>query len=256
VRLIFRWTGGVIALAVAVIVPYQVDQFLASDPHFILPGAAQAKGNPNFTVEGVVYTPANEVARVFADDFGRSIYLMPLSERRRALLRIDWIRDASISRRWPNRVLVRIIERRPVAFLMLPAAGTYEAVLIDGEGVILRRPERARVSLPVLYGVTRTQTPAVRRARMQQVGQMMKELDSYSRQLSEIDVSSPEDVVVTQAVQGRAVRLRLGDRNYRERLESFLRNYGDISKRLPNARTFDLRLDNYFTAEEGGANAR
>ena len=38
---------------------------------------------------------------------------MPLAERRRRLLAIDWVEDASVSRLWPNRVLVRITERKP-----------------------------------------------------------------------------------------------------------------------------------------------
>ncbi len=255
-RPLYRWTLFALALAVAVIVPYQIDQFLASDPHFILPGPPNAKKNPNFAIEGATYTPREEVARVFARDFGRSIYLMPLSERRQALLRIDWVRDASVLRRWPDRVVVKITERKPVAILMLPVSGVYDAALIDSEGVILRPPERARLSLPVLQGITREQPASLRRLRMQQVSELTAEVAAYAAQISEIDITNPDDVVVTQALQGRAVRLRLGNRNYLARLQSFIRNYADISRRLPNARTFDLRMDNYFTAEDGGTDAR
>ena len=46
----------------------------------------------------------------------------PLEERRRRLLAIDWVEDASVSRIWPNRLVVRIHERKPVAFVNLPVA--------------------------------------------------------------------------------------------------------------------------------------
>ncbi len=48
-----------------------------------------------------------------------------LGERRRRLLAVDWVKDASVSRRWPNRVSVNVIERRPVAFAQI--AGDWAA---------------------------------------------------------------------------------------------------------------------------------
>jgi CelD/BcsL family acetyltransferase involved in cellulose biosynthesis len=47
----------------------------------------------------------------------------------------------------------------------------------------------------------------------------------------------------------------LGNQRYLSRLKNFLANYGEISRRLPNARLFDLRLDDRITAVEGGSDA-
>jgi cell division protein FtsQ len=245
-RFALRCASGALALAAAVVVPYKLDQFLASDSHFLLPEAG------NFSVEGLLYTPQADVTRVFAGDFGRSVYLAPLAARRQALLKIDWVKDATVSRLWPNRLRVRIVERRPVAFLMLPAGGLLEPAMVDADGIILRPPPRASLSLPALHGITREQPAAARRARMRQVTDLLAALESYAPQISEIDVTDSNDLVVTQLVEGRAIRLRLGNRNYLPRLRSFLKSYGDISRRLPASRTFDLRLDNYFMAEDGG----
>lgn len=249
-RRALRVAGGALALAAAVVVPYQVDQFLASDPHFLLADGGLA-------IDGVVHTPPADVARVFAPDFGRSVYLSPLAQRRQALLKIDWVKEAAVSRFWPNRLRVRIVERQPVAFVMLLATdGSLGAALVDAEGVILRPPARARLSLPVVHGITRSQSAAFRRERMRQVTALIEELEAYAGQISEIDASDSADLVVTQMVEGRAIRLRLGNRNYLSRMRSFLKSYADIGKRLPNARTFDLRMDNYFLAEDGGSHAR
>jgi cell division protein FtsQ len=260
-RRVLIWTGVGVAALGAIVGAYQVDQFLASDPHFILPGAATAKENPNFTIEGLVYAPRAEVLRVFERDFGRSVYLLPLDGRRSSLMAIDWVRDAAVARRWPNRVAVRLTERKPVAFVMLPrtaAAGSAisEAALIDGEGVVLRPPPRAQFSLPVLAGITRRDSPEARRARVQQVKELLDQVRGYSGQISEIDVSDPDNIAVTEVVQGRAVRLLLGNQNFPSRLNNFMSHYPDISRRLPHARTFDLRLDDHITARDGGTNGR
>ena len=258
-RRIFVWTGvGAGALAI-VAAAYQVDQFLASDPHFILPAAADGKDSPNFSVAGIEYASRAEVARVFARDFGRSVYLAPLAERRRGLMEIDWIRDARVSRQWPNRIAVRIVERRPVAFVVLPrAAGgaASETALMDADGAILRLPPRARFSLPVLAGITRQQTPETRRARAGQVVDLIRQIPGYAGQISEIDTGDPDNLVVTEVVQNHAVRLLLGNRNYLSRLSNFMAHYPDIGRRLPQARIFDLRLDDRITARNGGNDGR
>ena len=207
----------------------------------------------------IEYASRAEVARVFARDFGRSVYLAPLAERRRGLMEIDWIRDARVSRQWPNRIAVRIVERRPVAFVVLPrAAGgaASETALMDADGAILRLPPRARFSLPVLAGITRQQTPETRRARAGQVVDLIRQIPGYAGQISEIDTGDPDNLVVTEVVQNHAVRLLLGNRNYLSRLSNFMAHYPDIGRRLPQARIFDLRLDDRITARNGGNDGR
>jgi len=238
---------------------YQLDLFLASDPRFALPGSAlDPEDNPAFRVEGVLHASRAEVNRVFAEDFGRSVYLIPLAERRRALLAVDWVRDASVSRRWPNRLAVRIVERTPVAFLALAPAvqGPYEMALIDSDGAILKPPARGNFTLPVLLGVAREQSRTTRRERVDLALQLLDELDFCAGQISEIDVSHPEDLKITFTIEGRIVRLLLGSHRFLPRLTNFLHHYPEISRRLPEAATFDLRLDDRITALEVTPNAR
>jgi len=186
---------------------------------------------------------------------------MPLAGRRRSLLGIDWVRDATVSRRWPNRIAVRIFERTPMAFAVLPGVtpggrAVSETALIDADGVILRPPARGRFSLPVLFGVSRQDAPEARRVRARRVFEMIREVQAYAGQISEIDASDPDNLTITEVAGGRPLRLRLGNRNYWSRLSNFLSHYPDISRRLPNARIFDLRLDDHITAQDGGTNVR
>jgi len=241
-RRILIWTGVGVGVLAVIAGAYQVDQFLASDLRFILRDA-------NFRATGLQYAPRGEVTRVFARDSGRSVYLVPLAERRRSLMAIDWVRDATVSRLWPNRLAVTIVERRPVAFVVL----AQETALVDADGVILRAPEKARFSLPVLAGITRQQPRDVRRERAGAMVGLMRQVPGYAGQISEVDVSDPDNLVVIEVVQGRAVRLLLGNRNYLQRMNNFMDHYSDIVRRAPGARTFDLRLDDRITAQNGGA---
>ncbi len=249
---------AVLALGVAALYAYsRVDQFLASDLRFRLAQPSPDNGqSPSLRITGVVYTSQDAILNVFAPDYGRSIYLLPLAERRRSLLAVDWVRDATVSRLWPDSIDVRIVERSPVAFIQLPAGGTppsYRVALIDADGVILEQPPKANFILPVLTGIRREQSQAMRRQRVTTALRLVKELGALSNQLSEIDVSDPNNVDVVQQVEGRTVLLRLGSRNFQSRLQGFLAHYAEIRQRLPKAATFDLRLDDRITAVEEGA---
>lgn len=261
VRTVLVWTGAGLGLAAAIVGFYRLDQFLASDARFVLPGTPEARPNPDFRIEGIARTPEAEVMRVFARDFGRSVYLIPLSERRRRLMTIDWVKDASVLRHWPNRVSVRIVERTPVAFVVLPASPANglpvsQTALIDIDGVLLRTPPRARFSLPALTGIAASQNAEARRARVRRAVDLLEEAKLYASRISEIDVNDPDNMVILMTAHGRAVRLMLGDRRFLPRLSNFLNHYPDIAHRLPNARTFDLRLDDHITAEDGGTDGR
>ncbi len=249
-RFLFFWTALLLVLCVAVFAVYRLDEYAATDSHFVLRG--DVSHHPDLSVTGLVHAPPEQIAGVFREDFGRSIYLMKVSERRHALLAIDWVRDAAVSRRWPNRVAVRIVERIPIAFAVFPGGGSK---LIDAEGVLLSAPPRASFDLPVLRGIALDMPLKMRRERVAQVAALMGELQLYAAQISEIDVTDPENLKLVQVVNGNLIRLQLGSENYASRLRNFLIHYPGIVRRLPKARSFDLRLDDRIILE-AGPNAR
>lgn len=245
------WTGAAAGAACAIAAAYQTDEFLASSPRFVLPG--NTGRHPTLEIRGVTHSSAPRVAAVFTGDFGKSIYLMPLATRRRSLLAIEWVREASVSRRWPNGASVEIAERTPVAFVLLPgAAGALDTALIDSDGFILNPPAGAGFDLPVLRGIRRDQRLADRRERVRLAMAMLGELKSHAAEVSEIDAADRENLRLTYAAGGRAVRLMMGNRNFLPRLTNFLNHYEEIQRRLPTAQLFDLRLDDRITASGEG----
>src|ERR1700678_3733759 len=111
---------------------HRFEQFLIRDPRFALSGV---EGDVStIEIAGAAHASRAQIERVFSIDLGRSVYLLPLTERREALRSVDWVKDASIARLWPNRVLISVEERKPVAFLTLAPS---RFALIDKDGVIL-----------------------------------------------------------------------------------------------------------------------
>jgi cell division protein FtsQ len=227
-----------------------------ADPRFVLAGVPGDTQNvPDFVIEGAVHTSRDRVLEVFGDDFGKSIFRIPIAERRRRLLAIDWVADASVSRLWPNRLIVRIRERTPVAFVKLAAdplrPKAARPALIDGEGVILQQPEKGQFSFPVLNGVSEKQPEAERKARVARMQQVLREIASLPRplRLSEVDVSA-RDIRVSAEVDDREVELILGDRDFASRVQTFLAHYPEIHKRTPQFTIFDLRLNKSIIARD------
>lgn len=226
----------------------QFEQFLISDRRFVLPVPVDyGQESPNLRIRGVHYASRKQVLRIFDNDLGRSVYLLPLKDRQRALLRIGWIKEASIVRFWPNRLFVEVKERSPAAFVEMKTEGISRWALIDSDGIILEPPERAVFHLPVLSGVRFDERQNMRGMRVRRMLALMKELGPLDENISEIDVSDLDDLKVTQQMQDHAIVLMLGDRNFRSRFQHFADHYPDIRKRMPNATVLDLRLDDRIT---------
>jgi cell division protein FtsQ len=233
----------------------RTEEFLIKDDRFRIGEADElVQAGPNLTIEGIRYASAAQMRQLFAEDFGRSLYLVPIEERRQELLKIDWVEDAAVSRMWPNSIRVWIRERTPVAFIHLPPrrrGGDSQFALIDKDGYILRPRVAARFTLPVISGVRESETLENRRARVRRVLDMLKEVGPLARQISEINVADPNDLVVADHVGNSVVNLMLGDEHYSERIQNFLANYGEIKERRPDATTLDLRVDGIITAVGG-----
>ena len=243
----FRWrlwlllaAAGVIGVSTAM-AALKVRQFVVTDPRFAL-----SRDAGSLTVSGLQYTPRSKVLRIFSDDFDHSIFSAPLEERRRRLLAIDWVEEASVSRAWPDRLAVRIQERKPVAFVLLHAT----VLLIDAHGVLLNLPAQAQFTFPVLAGIREEQTPEQRLNCVRAFLQVEQELGYLIKDISEINAADTDDIRIVAQVENRAVELILGDANYARRFQSFLAHYPEIAKRSPEVKTFDLRLDDRILAKE------
>jgi cell division protein FtsQ len=230
----------------------RAERYLVRDQRFSLITPDFGLESPSLKLEGIRFASRMQVLRVFAPDFGRSVYLLPLAQRREKLKEIGWVKDASVSRIWPNRIHVRIHEREPVAYVHLQGDRSARAGLIDGDGVILAQPEHGKFELPVVTGVRSEDVLPQRRDKVRRLLLMMKEIGPLGERVSEADVSDRNNIKVTARAENRAVVLWLGDQNFAGRLRNFVDHYPDIQRRLPGATTLDLRLDDRITVVQEG----
>ena len=225
---------------------HRLEQFLIRDPRFALNGSDNDDAPPSLSVSGAAHASHRAIEGVFAEDSGRSVYLVPLSVRRTTLASVSWVKDAAVARLWPNRLVVKITERTPVAFITL---GSGRVALIDEDGVVLPAA-KDRFAVPVLSGVHATDPLSERHDRVQRLIRLTKELGDAAQKISEVDVTDRDDVKVVEPFDGRLVTLLLGDRDFALRHQNFLNHFAEIQKKLPGASTLDLRLEDRITVVE------
>jgi cell division protein FtsQ len=184
---------------------------------------------------------------VFGEDIGRNIFFVPLSERRRELEEIPWVEHATVMRVLPDQLRVSLVERKPVAFVR--QGNTIG--LVDANGVLLSMPAAAMAqhhySFPVVTGIDPADPIASRKARIAVYLRMLAELDAnnqrFSEQISEIDLTDPEDARVLMPEQGDDILAHFGEDKFAERYRRYKENIAQLRKQFPQLKSVDLRYD-------------
>ncbi len=255
------WSAlGVLAMVAVLFAWHQIEEFLIKDSRFRVAEADDFAGkSPNLKVEGVHYASSSQIRHIFADDFGRSLFLAPIQTRREQLLQIDWVEAATVSKIWPDTIKVWVHERTPVAFVHLPANrkdGVSQFALIDKDGYILRPRVAAKFTLPVLTGIRESEPLDKRRIRVRRALGMLKEIGSLADGITEVNVADPYNLIAAQHIEDGVVNLMLGDEDYAARIRNFLANYKQIKAKRPDVATLDLRVDGMITAVGSEGNGK
>jgi cell division protein FtsQ len=238
---VFAGLGAVVIAAVV------TRNYLLHDPRFVIPASQQIE-----TVGNVHLTRA-ELLSVFGEDVERNIFKVPLAERRADLERLPWVQHATVMRLLPNTLRVSVVERTPVAFVR---QGT-SIGLVDASGVLLDMPSDAagdpHYSFPVLTGLAAEDPLSTRAARIEIYRHFMKELDSsgekISDTLSEVDVSSPEDVKALIPSGGTDILVHFGDTDFLQRYRHFEQHLPEWKQQYPKLASADMRYDRQVVLE-------
>ncbi len=223
----------------------ETQNYLLRDGQFRVPMPADlGEESPNLEIHGLKNAARAHVAAPFNPDYGRSLYMVPIRQRRLQLLQNPWVAEASVTRVWPNRVRVQIQERVPVAWIQIPGEDqSGRPALIDGDGNILQLQQPGDFKLPVLAGVTPRQAEDDRKLRVHRFVKLLQDAGPLAEKISEVDAADPSNLKVMQDESGRVVTLLLGDRQFKRRLEKFRLSYPEIQKRAPESNFFDLRIE-------------
>ena len=148
-RRIANWTVALVAAGVilAAILAFRLPQLAAA-------GVGEGLGTAGFTMRRVEIKGAERVSRlaiynVAFDQPSMALAMIDLEATRARLLQFGWIREARVSRRWPDTLVVDVIERQPAAIWQNGG----RLSIIDAEGVVLE-PVRveAMPELPLVIG--------------------------------------------------------------------------------------------------------
>lgn len=186
-----------------------------------------------------------QIMDVLGGDIGRNIFFVPLALRQKQLQLIPWVKSASVMRFLPDRLQVQITERTPVAFARI---GSHIS-LIDADGVVMDLPASGhpQYSFPVIVGMGEAEPLSTRSARMDIYTQLIQDLDSggarYSQDLSEVDLSDPEDVKVMVNDPSGAVLVHLGSGNFLARYKIYVTHVAEWRQQFQKLDSVDLRYE-------------
>ncbi len=199
----------------------------------------------NIEIVGSSNVSRAQVMEVMGGDLDRNIFFVPLGERKKQLEAIPWVQSASVMRFLPNRMKIVVKERTPVAFAQVNS----RIALMDATGVVMdiQPGQQANYSFPVIVGMPDAEPPTMRAARMKLYMRLMQELDSggtaYSRDLSDVDLSDPEDVKATVTDPHGAVLVHLGSSNFLERFRIYVTHVQEWRAQFSKLESVDLRYE-------------
>ena len=213
------------------------------------------RSSSSIQVTGNQHLTRAQLVGIFGGDVDRNILTVPLEQRKAELERLPWVEQATVMRLLPNKFRVAIVERTPVAFVR---QGT-SIGLVDANGVLLDMasdgdaPIRNDYSFPVVTGLSQADPLSTRAARMQLYLRFVQELDangaSTSKNLSEVDLSNPEDVKALLPNGRSAILVHFGEEDFRHRYDLFEKNLPEWLTQHPKLAAVDMRYEHQVVLE-------
>jgi cell division protein FtsQ len=221
--------------------------YVERDSRFRIAGTSQIQAT------GLTEVSRSQMLPVFGEDIGRNIFFVPIAQRRKELEAIPWVEHATVMRLLPDQIRINVVERQPVAF----TRHGQQIGLVDASGVLLDMSPATMAahhySFPVVTGIDPGDRPEARQARMAVYSRLMAELDAnnqhYSEQISEIDLTDPENARVLIPAQGSDILADFGEDHFLERYQRYQAHIAEWRQQYPKLAAVDLRYDHQVVLE-------
>ncbi len=227
------------------------------------------ESSDNIETAGLKNVSRAQIMEVLGADIGRNLFKVPLEDRKAQLEEIPWVESAMVMRLLPDCLRVHIVERSPVAFVRMGS----KVALIDDGGVVMELPgwgskskaggdNRAQTSysFPVITGMTDSDPLSMRAARMRIFERLIAELNSgggdYSKDLSEVELSDPDDIKVTVDDPNGAVVVHLGSGNFLARYQIYLNHIQEWRQQFSKLESVDLRYNGQIIVNPAAGETR
>lgn len=218
-------------------------------------------GSDDVAIDGNKYVSREEILNAIGLPLywtageGVSVFRVNLNEAKKQVESISWVKSAVVTRAFPHRLAVHIVERVPVAFVTIGG----QIKLVDADGVFLEKPDKSDFNFPVLGGLDTTGNAIERVPRIALYQEFMRQISESAPNsgwmISEVNLADADDLKA-MLVQGReTIEVHFGHNSFQERFSDFLNLLPDIRKTNAKIDSVDLRFRNQVVVNpEGNSN--
>jgi cell division protein FtsQ len=249
----WRWVlFGSLALVLLGALGYWAAVFALTSPRFRL------LSTDDVVVLGNRYVSREEILSALAlplggrVEVGNNVFRISLEDKQKVVESIPWVRSATLTRVLPNRLTVQVAEREPVAFVNVGG----RVGLVDADGIILEKPQKASFDFPVLTGLDSAPNVEARRARIAVYQQFMREvaeeLPHAGWSVSEIDLADADDLKALLVQGNETLQVHFGHKNFPERFQSFVLLLPELRRSNMKLDSVDLRYRNQIVVDPQG----
>ncbi len=185
-------------------------------------------------VRGAARLDANQVRAWAAVPLGKPLWA---TDGDAIVARLDgrpWIRSATVTKRFPDTVIIEVTERVPTLVAETPRG----RVLVDADGSVIG-PTALGQGFPVIVGASTARADRLRIAARIVAGFRAADVSAASLDSLVIDVTSPDDPVVQ--LPGH-LRVRIGRGEFAEKWRRVQAIFDNAAARIPSPRVVDLRF--------------
>jgi cell division protein FtsQ len=185
-------------------------------------------------VRGTVRLDAGQVRAWAAVPFGAPLWATDGDD---IVARLDgrpWIKSATVTKRFPDTVIIEVTERVPTAV----AETNRGRMLVDADGSVIG-PTALGQGFPVIVGASASRPDRLRIAVGILAGFRAADVSAAPLGSLVIDVTNPDDPV---AQLPGLMRVRLGRGDFAEKWRRVQAIYDNTAARIPRPRVVDLRF--------------
>ena len=214
--------------------------YLLRSPKFAI-GIKEIQGLRHLS-ESQVLLKAKEI-----EEQNRSLFALDLDSLRTSVELLPWVRTATVQRVWPDRLMIQVTERVPIAFARIDDS----TQLVDEEGGLLESKSEGLpdFDFPVLMGLEsgfETELLARNRKRIELYRRLLRELDEngagLTRDLSEVHLQDAGSVSIV--LNDDTVLVHIGADHFQERFRRYLAMSRELKQKYRLLESVDLRFEN------------
>lgn len=206
-------------------------------------------------VRGNQYARRDEILNVLgvtsSPDFPSemNVFSLSLAAMQKRVESLAWVKSATVGRTFPDRLLVCVTERTPIAYADI--GGRIQ--LIDADGVILDKPDKGAFDFPVVEGLSSLMGADGREARLELYRQFEREVSAELPRsgwmVSQIDLSEPDDLQALLVQGNRTILIHFGREDFAGRFQNFVTLLPALAKSPAPINSIDLRYGNQVVVD-------